>query len=293
MLEASLSLRRFLPAAALIAAIGAEACATTIVFDPGHGGNTGNPGPSCMEDNLNWLVAVELEARWGRIEWSPFPVYADFTKTSMNQNPSYAFRTAFANNLAADAFFSIHHNGAPNPPAQPCKGYVMYANCPPNPPCTVQCEQNAYSSSSQSLAQDLTYGYDLFLGFDRTYYVEPPKHDITVRTDWTCGADVLIGQPRPAVIGEAFFMTCSMEAVACYAPNYPYDPVIADEARAYVYAVEEYFNVTLIGTSFQAAGGANWVTLTWTEGDLSRSVWYDLYRADNCHGPFALMNSVS
>lgn len=81
-----------------------------IVIDPGHGGT--DPGAvasdGTKEKDINLAVALKLRTyleNWGAT------VY--MTRTT-DINPSYSDRYGLANDLNADIFISVHHNGSTN-----------------------------------------------------------------------------------------------------------------------------------------------------------------------------------
>jgi len=274
-----------------------EAIGVVVVLDPGHGGDDkGAVGGPCFESVLNLIVSKEtvFEAEWAR--WNPTPVTFRLTRTGDYDVPYYT-RATYGDPIGADAFISVHHNDG-----NWLTGYPLYEDCLP-PACQHQthpCVQGPYTTHSLYLANAWTSKFAQVLGYNsevrarRLYYstAAPRLSHVENPQRFRCGADVLIYSARPAVIGEAYGMTSSMASPGCSQFSYPLNPVIPDEAWSYVQTAADFFNTTSIGTSFQAQGGTTAVTLTWTESDTRRSVYYDLYRSDTCYGAFSLLNSV-
>jgi len=106
---------------------------------------------------------------------------------------------------------------------------------------------------------------------------------------------VLDGSTIAAETSGAFGVDCGSNLVnvkTCNPAFFPSEPAAFDQALGYYLGLANYFNVVSIGTSFQATGGSGNVTLTWVESNPGRTVTYQLFRSDNCHGPYALLDYV-
>jgi hypothetical protein len=219
--------------------------------------------------------------------------YAAVLTREGDTDPSIGLRVQLAIDEDADAFVAVHHNqpGVRRTFAAYCNleqqaiggtwvlSFGLSTSLAANVHATYT---SSYGMCNASSCEDRTGEWVPGCGECRLYLAGQPHHHQVLRTN-----------PKPASLVEAYGVNTSAATGNCNS-GLSYFGAADREAYAFYLGISEHFHTTptAVGTSFQAAGVAQAITLTWEETDPSRIVVYAISRSDACWGPFQLLGYV-
>jgi len=269
---------RSLRASALAAALAlahaavpaAPASAHVVCVDPGHGGADPGAVGICEEESINLGVSnylLYLLQHDASFEGS-------FATRTTDISVALSQRVALATAGGAEAFVSLHHNSGVT-----IRTFVMYDTTG---------QQASRWTRSRALAT--ASAERLCVEFSTPHALD--CDGVCVDQAPQCSGStlyVLRENPLPSALGEPCGVGAAEAARLCSTSVYP---DYMEEARGYYQGLREFFGLTAIGTSFQAAGGPGADTLRWTESDPERWVTYAIERSDACWGPWQPIASI-